>query len=62
MDQHRWVTVWLCLGSVMTVLGAGIVTLSDWEYRGLVGWGVLLLGVVVMVLAMSRGGRPRNRS
>ena len=62
MYQHRWVTAWLCLGSVMTVLGAGIVTLSDWEYRGLVGWGVLLLGVVVMVLAMSRGGRPRNRS
>lgn len=62
MDQHRWVTVWLCLGSVMTVLGAGIVTLSDWEYRGLVGWGVLLLGVIVMVLAMSRGGGPRNRT
>ena len=62
MDQHRWVTVWLCLGSVLTVLGAGIVTLSDWEYRGLGGWGVLLLGVVVMVLAMSRGGGPRNRT
>ena len=38
------------------VLGAVILTLTSWQWRGLIGWGLGAAGVILLIVAVGRRG------
>lgn len=48
---------------VLCAAGALVLTFSDWEARGLIGWGLVVLGVAALIAAAavrSRRSTPRE--
>lgn len=51
----------LLLASVLFMLaGPSLITFSDLEWRGLIGWGLMLIGLVLLVIQAPM--RTRSRS
>lgn len=57
MKAHRNLLIFL--GIVLTLLGAIIISVATFEWRGALGWSFSAVGVLVLVIASTRtAARP----
>lgn len=59
-DQDRQQRPYLLCGGVcLVVLGASLVTFTQWQWRGLLGWDLILVALALMGVGVFRGKRWR---
>lgn len=59
--RNRTPAVVLVLAVLLCLGGPSVITFTDWEWRGLIGGGLSLLGTIVLLVGAILAAKDQNR-